>query len=193
MANQIDRTGHFRAVITEYGLNEYESGAVAVAIKARITDQWNGESKEWESWEQYEEVEAAGFLNVVKKDGKLNKAQVESLIKYCNWNGELSSIAERTWEPCACQISIGCEVYKDQKQYRINFVNDYSRTPGEVGNVDSEKAKALDSRFGGEMRAIFGTVKQRNAPPAGNRPKSPPKKEAVEAGANSEPKGDLPF
>ncbi len=199
MPHAIDRAGNFRAEITEYGLQEYDSGAVAIALKALITAEWNRESGEWDDWTQYEATEATGYVNIVKKDGSANKNQVEALIQFAGWDGKLSSVANQEWQTTPCQIVVNAEVYKNQTQYKISFINDFERTPGGFGNVDPDKAKSLDSKYGNTLRAIAGNVRRGKPADVKGRPASPPKKkspaEMSGGDVNSELQeaADLPF
>lgn len=168
-----DREGAFRAVISDYGLKEMESGAVAVAIKARLTDFWDAANGEWIPWEQYE-MEVEGDIWIVKKDGGgVNQNGAESLMRHAGWDGSLESISNATWQPTACQVVVKRDEYKGNVRYKIAFVNALDRTPGGLSNVDPAKVRELETRYGAQFRAIGGNIK-RNAPPAVGRPASPP-------------------
>lgn len=173
-----DRTGSFRAEILDYGLKEMDSGAVAVALHVKLTEMWDGEN--WQPWGEYD-MEAYGDVWIVKKDGKLNDRQAKALINFAGWDASLSSIAEETWKPTPCQVEITHERYKDQDQYRISWVNDFDRTPGAgaQSNVDANKLKELEARFGSPLRALQGNVKRNGAAPSTKKPSPPPKPAAA--------------
>jgi hypothetical protein len=176
MSQPIDREGNFRAVIESYGVREMESGAVCVAIKAKLTQIWNGEV--WESWEQYDMV-AEGDIWIVKKDnGGLNSNGVESLIRHAGWDGSFESITDESWQPSPCQVQVQRDDYKGATRYRIAFVNDFNRTPGAMSTIDGNKAKELASRFGAQLRAIAGNAK-RNVAPLPGKPVPPPPPKSI--------------
>lgn len=168
MSTPVDRAGSFKGVIEEYGLKEMESGSVAVSLKARLTEFWDGQ--EWHDWCQYEQ-EAEGDVWVIKKDGKPNDKAIESLVKFAGWDGDFLSLIQQSWTPTPCQLTITSETYKNVVRLKIAFVNDLNRTPGgQMSNVDEAKAKDLQARFGASMRAIVGNAKR-----AGTIPAPPPK------------------
>ena len=162
----IDRVGTFQADIIEYGLQKYESGAVAVAVKCLIRSQWNPESQLWDDWSGYEQHEAGGFLNVVKKDGTLNSNQVEALVQHAGWDGQLSSIANEQWRPTPCQIKVDPNEYKGKTTFQISFINQFDRIPGAVGNVNIDEAKSMDAQHGGALRALLANARRNGTRPA---------------------------
>ena len=164
MSTQVDRAGSFKATIEQYGLKEMDSGSVAVSLKAKLTDFWDGQ--QWHDWREYEQ-EADGDIWVVKTDGTPNDKAIESLVRFAGWDGDFLSIIQETWTPTPCQLTIKSETYKNVPRIKIAFVNDLNRTPGgQMSNVDEAKAKDLQARFGASMRAIVGNAKRAGAIPA---------------------------
>src|SRR3972149_415329 len=168
---ELNQAGVFRGTITEYGLLVQDSGAIALSVRAKIDDAWNHESQGWQDWRGYE-VQAAGRLWIVKKDGTINESQAQSLIKHCGWNGDMTVLSEG-WEPTPCSFVVNEEKYEGKTSYRISFINDYNRSPGQVGNVDIEEAKKLQSRFGAQFRALSGNISRNAIAPPQNKPKMP--------------------
>jgi hypothetical protein len=154
---QVDREGTFIADIYEYGLHEADSGAVGVNLKARLIDIWDEVNKEWVSWTEYEQ-EAEGCIWIVKKDKTANQKGAESLIRHAGWDGKCSTIIAGYWETTRCQVVIKADNYNDEKRFRIAFVNAFNATPGGGGNVDQDKAKALDVQYGSTFRALAGNA-----------------------------------
>jgi hypothetical protein len=177
MSTDIDREGDFQIQIREAGVQKYDSGATAIAVIANVLAQFNHETGEWDDWSQYDVV-ARGYLNIIKKDGTINKSQVESLCKHAGWNGSLAMIAEGEWKPTPCSCNIEANEYKDQVSYRIGFINAFDRVPGGLGTMKPEDAKSLDAQFGSAMRAIAGSATHGNTKPAG-KPSSPPSRKGV--------------
>jgi hypothetical protein len=179
----VDRVGIFRAQIVEFGLNEAESGSVAINIRAHLTEWWDGEK--WVDWNPSQQ-ECDGSLWVVKKDGSANEGAAESLMRHAGWDASFSSVVNGTWKPTPCQVEIREDEYKQKKRKRIEFINDFSRTPGALSNVDSSKASDLDNRFGPSFRALAGNVmRNRPSPGGGSRPPAPPPPEMAGAAAGN--------
>lgn len=172
MPQPIDREGNFRVQITDFGISEMESGSVAVNIKAKILEMYEG-NEQWSDWTQFDPYEVEGAIWIVKTDGTLNENAVRSLMAHTGWDGNIESIVDGTWKPNLCQVQVKLDTYKDQSRFRIAFINDYSRTPGGMSNVTPEKAKQLAMRFGGQLRALAGNAK-RSSSPAPGRPAPPP-------------------
>jgi hypothetical protein len=150
-----------------------------------------GTAKTGSPWREYD-MEAFGDVWIVKKDGALNDRQAKALMQHAGWDASLASISEATWKPTPCQVEITHEKYKDQDQFKISWVNDFNRVPGAgaLSNVDSDKVKELEARFGSPLRALQGNVRRNTTAPAGKKP-SPPPKSPVAAGAAA---GDgIPF
>lgn len=171
----VDRTGWFRCRITDYGLEEAESGSVAVKFLATLTEMWDRDAQSWEPWEQYE-MEAQGNVWIIKKDGKPNQKAVESLCKCCDWDGTLASIAAKTWEPPAFQGEVKAETYREETRYRIEWLAAFDATPGAgtMSAVDDNKLKALEAKYGSQLRGIAGNFVRNKPKPPGDRPPAPP-------------------
>lgn len=201
MSQEVDREGDFRGTVTSYGLREMETQAVCVSLVVAIEEHWTGEG--WEDWRQYE-VFARGDVWLIKKDGSINTTGSESLAKSAGWDGQLTSIVNGSWEPPAIQVRVQRSVYKDRESFRIAFVNSYNSTPGggATSNVDEDRLKALQAKYGSQFRAIAGNVK-RNAPtekpaapakpPGGLSRKQLADKQKAEAAVASANSLDVPF
>jgi len=186
----IDRSGNFRGEIIDYGLTEQESGAVAVGIEVHIHECWNAETKEWEDWRQYAPMRAVGYIYVIKKDGTLNDKQVQSLVQHAAWDGSFESIVNHTWQPSPVHIVVDADTYKGKVQYKINWLNDFDRQPGGIGQIASGRMKDLNAKYGSQLRAVAGSAKKQ-AVPNGKPAAPPPAREKVTA--ENTPKDDIPF
>lgn len=182
MSIECDREGTFRAKIIDFGLREYESGAIAAMLRAQLTDLWDPETKEWVRWSEYD-MQAVGPIWLVKKDGSLNDNGCQSLVRCAGWDGDFDSIVNLTWHPTPVQVVTKANEYDGNVTYPITFVNQYDREPGSISNLSPEKAKALKSRFGSQLRALVGTEQNRQAPKPAGKPPAPPKKQPVAAAA----------
>lgn len=177
MPNPIDRAGTFRGTIVEYGLKKMDSGSIAVAIRAVLDQMWDDDIKDWAPWAEYDQ-EAHGDIWIVKKDGNLNQNAVTSLCKNAGWDGNFDSISETTWKPQQCQLVVQADTYNGETRYKISFINDYFRTPGGLGaNMIADDAKALQMKFGAQLRAMAGSAKMASKTPNG-KPPAPPARNA---------------
>lgn len=173
----LTQEGIFRGEIIQFGLNERDTGSVSLDIKARIDEAWNGE--DWEDWRQYE-CFVDGYLNVIKKDGTVNKVQYESIASATGWDGDTVAVANGSWEPQPCQFTVKANVNPNngQTSYRIEWLNRYDRTPGGKGNVDEGKAKALLAKYGANFRALNGNIARNSR--EGSQPAGRPAKPATQ-------------
>lgn len=187
-----DREGVFRASVVDYGVEEAESGAIAVVLQVKLLEWFgslDGSPPEWHRWEQYD-MEAEGRLWIIKKDGTINQSQAEALMAHAGWDGSFASIANATWNPTKFAVTIGTDEHKGKIRYRINWINDYNRTPGAVANITPDKAKALEAKYGSVLRALRGNIKRATTPANGSAPLSPPPPKAATKVAP--PPGDDP-
>ena len=198
---ECDRAADFRADIIEFGLKEHDSGAVSLNIKCLLGEIWDVDNKCWNSWAEYG-MEAFGSLNLVKKDGSLNQTQIKSVCEATGWNGDFAAIAEGTWVPKRCQVQTKRNEYNGEVSFKINWINDHDKEPGAgLSNIDPDKAKSLNARFGGSIRALSGNA-TRNAPKPSGGPPAPrpaskpvpsdPNMELAQAAAEADPDG-IPF
>lgn len=196
MSQQIDREGTFRGNIVAATLREADSGAQAVSLTVAITEMWVPEESTWEDWRQYD-VEASGDIWVIKKDTTVNEAQVRALVDHAGWDGRFASVLDGTWKPRPVQVVVQEDTYKDRTRYRVAWVNAHDGTPG-GGNVSPEKAKALEAKYGAQMRALAGNsvrAAQKPATAAPPKPKQPtPTPQPMATGDGTDTGGDgIPF
>ena len=174
MSVECDREGIFRAEIVDYGLRDTDkSQSVAVSVRVNLTEHFH--EGEWLPWPKDNEMQASGDIWIIGKDGKMFDDKVQSLVKYAGWDGTFESIVNHTWVPTPCQVSTEADTdKKGNTRYRVGFLNDYSRTPGQVGTVGADKAKELAARYGAPLRALAGSAKRSAAPANGSKPSVPP-------------------
>lgn len=194
MAQELDREGDFQASCTDYGLVNFDSGAVGLNMKFRILSQWDPDAKEFHSWLDYDEHEVEGCFFLIKKKkedgspGGLNEKTVESLVEHCGWDADMGSISDKSWKPGDCQINVKRDEYKGKVRYKAAFINGFDSTPGGMGGMASEDVAKLQDQWGSHLRALAGKVRDK-AKPAG-KPAPPTKKPAP---VNSAPKEEIPF
>ena len=172
-----DRQGHFRARIESYGLREEASGAVGITLQVKLLEilDMNGDEPQWLSWAEYN-MECTGTIYIIKRYGKVNQVQAESLMRYAGWDGNFDSIVNEKWDHTDFSCSVEPDVDKNGKQrgFRVGFINDWNYMPGARSNVDATKAREIQSKHGSALRAIAANVK-RNVPSVpSSRPTAPP-------------------
>ena len=168
---KLEQEGVFRGSISNYGIDEADSGAVAIVIHVDVEEIFA--EGEWHDWREHQ-FTTEGRVWVVKKDGTVNQRQAEALIQCAGWDGLFESISSRSWTPTPISVTVKADTYNDETRYRIEWVNPHDSSPGGGGNVDPAKAKALDSKLGAQFRALVGNQKRNGAVPA-VKPKAKPK------------------
>lgn len=164
MTIQVQAEGFYRVKITEFGLKEMQTGAVAISLKAKLLECWQNE--EWVDWGRFDQ-EAEGDVWIIKKDGMTNDGAVESLAKWAGWDGDIESIIKATWQPLHCQVQIKSEEYLGKTRCKIAFINDWNRLPKAMTNVTNERAMQLQEKFGKGLRYIAGQHVTSTPAPAG--------------------------
>lgn len=195
MPNYMNQEGDFRVLFVEYGVKERESGAVCISICAKVLDRWMPAADDkdgfWESWAEHDVVVYGDFY-IILKNGTLNDKQIESLIEYCGWNGDLSTIHSGSWVPTPCRTSVKGDTYNGETRYKMSWLNDYNSTLGGMNNLDDAALKRIEAKHASAMRAIAGNV-NRNAVPPNNGPVSAPVvPKAVVATAEEVAEGEKP-
>lgn len=196
MPKPLNWAGNCRGQILEYGLAEMDSGATAVNITARVDEYWDAADKGWKDC-RAEMFETEGAIWIIKKDGKINQSQAESLMQHAGWDGKPTSIENGSWKPTPCSFVVNEDTYKDESRFRISWLNDYDREPGASGNVSPERARELETQYGSQLRALAGNVARNDVPPPEGKPSAPTPAAPVgitpaEATAGAEG-DDLPF
>jgi hypothetical protein len=196
MGVEVDRPGLFRGEIVDYGMTKRESGAVCIRILARLDQYWcvpdGGEIEEWLDWPSGG-MEANGDVYIIKKDGTLNQGVIKSLMAATGWGGSVVDINSHEWRPNPCQFVIKADEYQGKVRHRIEFLNEYDRTPGgQMSSLDETDAKALELKFGGQIRALKGNAGRNEAKPKG-KPPAPPKADKVLTGLPKQGNDDVPF
>lgn len=168
----IDRPGDFQARVIDYSIYQAKTGSTGINLKFQLLTMWNPETQEWEDWTQYGGHEVLGTAWVINKDETLNEANVKRLAEACGpW--DFGMIDSKEWRPTDCSVTVQAEEYQGKTTLKVAWINPYDRKPGMSGNVDAGKARDLSSRFGHQLRALFGNT-QRNAAVPSSRPKPPP-------------------
>ena len=172
MSEPLKWAGTCRGQIIEYGLAEMDSGATAVNIVARVDEYWDTGDSSWKDC-RTGKLETEGAIWIIKKDGKLNQSQVESLVQCADWDGDIKSIENGNWKPTPCSFVVNKDTHKDESRFRVSWLNDYDREPGASGHVSPERAQELQTQYGSELRALAGNVARNNVSPPEGKPSAP--------------------
>lgn len=184
--HQLDREGVFKALPMSWGLQASEqSQSVALVVTFKITAQFDGGS--WLDWTQFEDHEITGWFYIVKRDGQVNAATVENLVKSIGWTGSLDLKAGPP--EITCQITTAFEEYNGKSSLKVKWLNPEDFTPGPK-TADDATVKNLQARYGAQLRAAAASA----APKATATPKaSPPPPRAAAPAATDATEDDLPF
>jgi hypothetical protein len=186
MARQLEHEGVFKATPTAWGLQDSQNTqSVALVVTFKILEKLEGGG--WEDWSAYEDQEITGWFYIVKKDGGVNAATVENLVKSIGWDGNLDLSAGP--QDITCQITTANEEYNGKVRLKVQWLNPADFVPGPK-TVDPVKAKELQSRYGSQLRAAAAAAKPKHtatakAAPPPARPAPAPQPEVAE--------DDLPF
>lgn len=163
-----EKEGTYRAFPIAWTLEKKESGAVAIAFKFALHQEWHGKDQGWSvEW-------APGYWTtnrtwIVKKDGELNQSAVDNLGKCGLWDGDFDKIAGPV-PSVFVLVDIGCETYENKTRYRADWINPNADEPKPRGGftpTDPNVLAQLRARFQSATRAIAGGA------PAGTAPAPP--------------------
>jgi len=191
MSQELNQAGTFRVEITDYGVNENnQTKTLGVIVQCLVLEAWDQPTKTWINWRD-SDVATSGYLNLIKKDGTDNEIGVRSLAA-AGWSGELPDICEERWKPIHCQAVVK---FNDKSgKMSVDNLSDYNREPGQVTNIDAQRARQIQMQHGGAFRAIIGNAK-RTASPASAPPAPPIAGEPLHVESDVEPADEksIPF
>jgi hypothetical protein len=158
--------GIYRAWPIAWTIETADSGAVAIATRFAILQQWHADHKAWSAeWPVGYYSDARTY--VVKKDGQPNASAIESLAKAGLWNGDFDALAFPPPQVYV-HITVEEEEYQGKRRARVNWINPNAEEPAARGGftpANQDLLKSLRARFGGPIRAIAGG-QPTGAPPA---------------------------
>ncbi len=194
--------GNFRGNIVDYKAVEGKSNTVFVSIDVQVTGYYSPETKEWQDNFENNSLIATGFLCIVKKDRQLNELACRSLIEHAGWDGTMSSIISKTWQPKPISFTHEESTYDGKTSLRIGFINDFDST-AESGGMSEEDAKKFDMQYSPQLRALSSNSPSNTPPPPPTKPRAPakPKRPATPAAQvpaadqaqTEQPGDDIPF
>lgn len=205
MSAALRNVGEYRGEIFDYALIEKkndkgEFNGLSLAIKVKASEVWmTPEGSREPAWLDCSEwdTHGEGYLVLISKAGKVNDSQIQRLVKFAGWDGDFQSLSDHTWEPKPIRFDVAEDNYNGLVNYRINWINDYESVPGGGGNVDADRAKALNSAYGPAIRAIASNARGQKPAPAAGKPASPRKptrqQTPVAPVAPAADAGEIPF
>lgn len=156
--NQVDRIGAFRGRAYEWGLKEYDSGAVALVVGYEVSAERmpadDGSGYEWTAWPDGYAVH--GYHFIVTKEGKANQNTVEQMVRYLGWDGDVESVVGGEPPDRLVTFEVEESEYQGKVSYRVSWLHgaDWDGGgPGISGAVDAAGAKALAGKYGYLLRA----------------------------------------
>lgn len=186
MTRLLEHEGVFKATPTAWGLQDSQNTqSVALVVTFKVLEKFEGGA--WEDWRAYEDQEITGYFYIIKKDGAVNAATVENLVKSIGWDGNLDLSGGP--QDIVCQITTANEEYNGKTRLKVQWLNPGDYTPG-IKSVDPAKASDLQRRYGSQMRAAAAAANPKHtattkATPPPPRPAPAPTPEVAE--------DDLPF
>ena len=156
----LEQEGVFQALPIEGGVRTYEGKpVVAVEIKFKITDAYDAQSGQFESWLD-RDVWVSGRFFIVGKDGKPNQFACRSLRASFGWDGTFGSLQTmQAYRDRPVQLTVENEEYNGSYRYRVAFLNNVDRpADGSAGNCDADAVRTLDMLHGPAFRALLGAA-----------------------------------
>jgi len=153
----IDREGIFKAVPSDWIVEQAESGAIGIKIKFAIIEYL--ENGQWADWRNFGPYDASGTYWVVKKDGTVNTVTVNQLVESLGWDGTFAHV-DKEAPQVVVQIAVKQGTYNDKTFFKAGWMNPGDFTP-EKKQLDPDIVKNLDSRFGSLLRAAASQTKSK--------------------------------
>lgn len=183
--SNIDRTGIFRAELTECGVREPKPGAKSIMLGTRFKIIEALEDGEWVDWTEYD-VEAFGDFNIIKKDGTINEGSCTQLRDVLGLNHDF----EMNGDGHKCQITVKADTYEGKTKFRASWLDDWDREGG-TGIKSAENPSNVLAPVQSQLKAFFGakavtTPAPTKAPPTAKAPPSGPPKAAPSGPPRSE-------
>jgi len=153
----IDRESIFKAVPSEWIVQQAESGAIGINIKFAIIEYL--ENGQWIDWRNFGPYDVSGTYWVVKKDGTINTVTVNQLVESLGWDGSFAHV-DKAAPQVVVQIKVEQSTYEGKAYFKTGWMNPGDYTP-EKKQLDPDIVKNLDSRFGSLLRAAASQTKSK--------------------------------
>ncbi len=193
MAQILNQPGRYKAKVISSNLKGKEDSKVwMLAIKFGILSRYNEETKEWDSWEQYEPQEKYANINIVQKNGELNEIACKNLNKCFGWTGDMAQLDNLESLDKIVQIVVDIDAKRPEAGTVVLYINPENYEGSEVKKVDPATLKTLNAQFGSKLRAMLPKA----ASVAANKPTNAakPAVDLVSQEAESLPtEADIPF
>lgn len=171
-ASEPSHAGDYRGRPLDWTIKNYDSGAGALVIRFKVTNEWfpgkNDEPGAWSGeWPQGYYVESKSWI--IGKDGNLKDGAIANLAKCGLWNGDFDAVAG---PPPAvfCLLSVEGEDYNGKTYFRASWVNpdapEPSKRSGGFAPIEKDALAAMRAKFGGKAKAIAGSATGAPSTPA---------------------------
>lgn len=153
----LNRDGKFLAKMVAWRAKQFDSGAVAIGIEFRATDELFGD--DWEPMR--EPATVFGDFWVVGKDGSPNTKTAKRM-SAIGWDGTFSSINSPPPEG-PVRITVEPENYKGKTTWKVKWVNPLTKD-GDAGGESASTAD-LDAKFGSKLQQALNRKGKPDATP----------------------------
>lgn len=168
--------GIYVAQPTSIAIEEKSTGSVQANVQFKLVEYRGVDGKSSEPCD----LTFTAFMNLIRKDGKLNEINHRSFCEAFGWDGSsFSALANIDITDLKCQVVVGDE--KDQNGStvkRIKYINPIDYTPGASVTSDPNVVQSLDAKYGAMLRATASTSGRTAAKPA-NKAVTPSKTDDV--------------
>lgn len=179
MSTRLEYEGRFLADIEDFGIFQSKSSqAVAIDIFFNTLTYFQGDAQA-----KYSGYRTRGRFFVIGKVGDVLQEQVATLADATGWDGDLSVIAQETWQPrTPVQIIVAKETNdKDRTYYNAIRVLRADWQPARAGNVNEEDGRRIAARYTSALKSVVAKHRRQQGEqpiespdPAPASPESPP-------------------
>ena len=169
--NLVDRTGTFRGVAVDWGVNKSSNGYMRVEAKFQAMEYYDEKAEVWVAWDEYGQ-EITAYMMLQSGPGKKDPLWVKQIMTVFGWNGnsflELNHI---DYSDIKFQFRVAENTYEDNTTMQYEWIDEYDVEPGRrVQKLSDADLKALDKAFG----KVQAATKKAKAPASVGK-KTPPK------------------
>jgi hypothetical protein len=166
---QLNREGIFHANPVDIAVNETGQNNLATVVLqlAIIEEKQDGEFVDIHD----EQLTAAAYVYLERKDGSINEFFVNSLKEALGWDGRnVFWLQDNDLSDHPIQITTGFEDFNGKTRLKVQFVNPYGSEGRAVKKADGNVKRNITARIGSKLRAIGGGTSMPAAKPKTAKP-----------------------
>ena len=187
----ISTAGCFRGAVMEHAIGMTSSGIPQFEAKLQAVEQYDFETKEWNSLEGREDTEITAYLCFFTKEGKPT-FHVDAVREVFEWDGQsLAELDSADLAGCGLQFYVEDNEYDGKTRKKVTRIAGYDDAPGtgSVRKLDPEKVREMDAKFANALKKLSGGPKpvSANAAPAPAKPAPLPPKAGKKGKRVTEP------